>query len=732
MHPGSTLMASWRKAVRRQLPRHLPLLLLALALSSLFVWHDIGHGGYFYHTHEAHNWRSAKSLALAGNLSLDQRLRLFTSISRDLDGAPVRSMYSRFPLPGYALIKLAMAPFDGATAKIFAARLLMLALLGAAMALAYAALRRITDDRWIALAATLLAFSSRPALFYADAVLTDGMMGLFAVMLVFHGMVLYAQDGRFGQLLAKTCLALLLDWHVYALLAAFIGIGLATYLLFRRKHQATPRRCDLGRPRANTNAHVATFQPSRLLALGLVAFLFGTAVLGFNLANEYATHESAGVGSESSWRQLPTVRSITKRIGWTGPGMEQRIKGGWPRFAQQQIEGVGRSFVPRIFAREDMSGAAWRGKGAAPPNGLGTVLAVFGALAVVGCLLGLFFARLAPSAKTLLLTLALFGFCWALPMRHSVAGHGFSLLFYIGVPLTVLAVGLLHGAKRAPRLSRMAAFVAVPIFIASVAETRHTVADEHVARQKEALAELDRLLAGESGKSACFAEDLWHIGSTEGETRTRMRLRFGMRTLPRLALPRCAVRDDGAVRMRSGAAYDVVVTSPVLDEGHEDPALLTPRNRFAFLYDGAVAAAPGFYSRAYRRLYAKVSTGVPVARGRFDVYLDADKLVFIREPCRIDDLAATFFVHVVPSSLDDLGRNGHASGFDNLDFSRTAIPRGEYFVDPTAPRPFIDGRCMVTKHLPNYRIANVATGQYTSEGVEIWRVSFEVDSTPSS
>ena len=720
-------MESWRKAIRRhlqqQIPRQLPLLLLALALSSLFVWHDIGHGGYLYHTHEAHNWHSAKNLALAGNLSLDQRLRLFTSISRDLDGMPVRSMYSRFPLGGTALIKLATAPFDGATAKIFAARLLMLALLGAAMALAYAALRRITGDRWIALTATLLAFSSRPALFYADAVLTEGMMGLFAVMLVFHGMVLCTQDGRFGQLLAKTCLALLLDWHVYALLAAFIGIGLATYL-----PNVMRRRDPKPVPRSNIPA-------SRLLALAIVALLFGTAVLGFNLANEYATHEGSAIhGSDrkSGWRSLPSVRSITKRIGWTGHGMEQRIQGGWPRFAHQQIEGVGRSFVPRIFAREDMSGAAWRGKGAAPPNGPGTVLAVFGALAVAGCLLGLFFARLAPSAKTLLLTLALFGFCWALPMRHSVAGHGFSLLFYIGVPLTLLAVGLLHGAKLAPRLSRMAGVVAVPIFIASVAETRHAVSDEHLARQKEALAELDGLLGGNSDKSACFAEDLWHIGSTEGRREREMRLRFGMRMLPRLALPRCAVRDDGAVKMGSGAAYDFVVTSPALDEGHEDPALLTPRNRFVFLYDGAVAAAPAFYSRAYRRMHAKVSAGIPVARGRFDVYMDGDKLVFIREPCRIDDLAATFFVHVVPSSLNDLGRNGRASGFDNLDFSRAAIPRGEYFVDPVAPRPFIDGRCMVTKRLPNYRIANVATGQYTSEGVEIWRVSFAVDTNRSS
>ena len=51
------------------------------------------------------------------------------------------------------------------------------------------------------------------------------MMDLFGVMLTFHGMVVFVQEGRFRQLLVKTCVALLIGWHVYAFLLPFIALG---------------------------------------------------------------------------------------------------------------------------------------------------------------------------------------------------------------------------------------------------------------------------------------------------------------------------------------------------------------------------------------------------------------------------------------------------------------------------------------------------------------------------
>ena len=50
--------------------------------------------------------------------------------------------------------------------------------------------------------------------------------------------------------------------------------------------------------------------------------------------------------------------------------------------------------------------------------------------------------------KTLLATLALFGFCWTLMARQQVAFHNFEGIYYIGIPLTLSALILLFIRKR--------------------------------------------------------------------------------------------------------------------------------------------------------------------------------------------------------------------------------------------------------------------------------------------
>ncbi len=104
--------------------------------------------------------------------------------------------------------------------------------------LACLSLCRLTTDRWIALIASLLAFSSYYLLYYNDMIATENGLSLFGVLLTFHGMVLFAQEGRFRQLLVKACAALLLGWHVYALLLPFIVLGMASELNRARRTTA--------------------------------------------------------------------------------------------------------------------------------------------------------------------------------------------------------------------------------------------------------------------------------------------------------------------------------------------------------------------------------------------------------------------------------------------------------------------------------------------------------------
>ena len=207
-----------------------PLALLLLALSAVFVF---GHDRSQFYRKGHHNI-SIQTLEIAANLSAGHGFLQFRSRSLDHSGEPGYVLYNRFPIGSAALVRLAILPFgDDAPMAIRSARLLMLAFFAAAAAFAYLALARLLGDRRIALAATLLAFSSFQLLFYSDMVSPE-VAGLFGVMLVFHGMVLFEQEGRLRQLLARTAAAVLLDWHVAGLIAAFVLLGLGAELLRRR------------------------------------------------------------------------------------------------------------------------------------------------------------------------------------------------------------------------------------------------------------------------------------------------------------------------------------------------------------------------------------------------------------------------------------------------------------------------------------------------------------------
>ena len=149
----------------------LPLLLLLSALSTVFLFgNDRGH---FYRPGH-HNAVSANYLAVAVNLSLEHNLLGFEYQTLDKDGAPSYLPYNRFPLGGYALIKLAILPFgNDFSAQIYAARMVFLLFFAASAALAYLSFCRLTTDRWIALTATLLAFSSYYLLYYNDMIATE-------------------------------------------------------------------------------------------------------------------------------------------------------------------------------------------------------------------------------------------------------------------------------------------------------------------------------------------------------------------------------------------------------------------------------------------------------------------------------------------------------------------------------------------------------------------------------
>ena len=683
----------------------LTLWLLLLALSTLFLC-NLDKGSFY--RPGSPNWNTAKNLAIAENLSPHHRFRLSPGLRPGPGGAPAYELYGRFPVGGYALVKLAILPFgNDLSARILAARMLMLLLFSGAALLAFHSLARVTSRRWVALAATLTAFSSYYMLWYGNAVSVEYSVDLFAVMLVFHGMVVFVQEGRFRQLLARTFVALLLGWHVYAFLLPFLVLGLAREAVRAWKHGTAvwPRVRSAG----------AAVLRSRYTALGLASLLFGAAVLGFNFANEYTAFRG-----ETPVTELPSFQSMLRRTTGVGQDPDTSFHSrGWLRFLREQFYRVRVASVPLVLA--DWGGDLRRVFPLVPSSASGLsgpelsvyLLSLLMAVAASAVAVRLARSLLSRRHCMLLAVLALSGFFWALPMRHNVADHPHETLYYVGVPLVAYSLLLLYVHRRWGRGPVVGLAVAALLaFVVSVfrMDGRWRPDARAAEVQRTAMAELGAIRETTRGKVVMVP------GSVEPEWSGQfMQRNYGsdyewryylagsvltqfpdLRRLPHL-YPADPRDPAGSVLAQSldveaaARAADFIVT---LDRVESD-ALLTPGNQRVFLYG---SAGIDDLLELYRAAYQRVASGEPAARSRFDVYLGDRALFHLREPCVVEDAGYSMVVEVFPEDPKDLPE----------EYERYGRNRGfRLYGHPV----LFEGKCIAVVSLPDHPISRITTGQ---------------------
>ncbi len=670
-------------------PERLTLWLLLLALSTLFLCSF--DKGYFYRP-GPNNWNTALNLTIAEHLSPGHGFRLFVGLRPGPGDAPEYKMYSRFPVGGYALIKLAILPFgNDLSASILAARMLMLLLFSAAALLAFHSLARITSRRWIALAATLAAFSSFYMLFYGDVVSVEMSVDLFAVMLVFHGMVVFVQEGRFRQLLARTCVALLLGWHVYAFLLPFLILGTASEAVRAWKDGTALWR----RVRSAAGAVLR----SRYMALGVFSVLFGAAVLGFNFANEYAAF-----GGETRVTELPSVQSMLKRTGLDQERNSKFDSVSWLIFLQQQFFRVFVASVPFVltdwgidllewFSSAPFSASVFSG----PPLWV-SLLALLMVMVASTTVVRLAGPLLARRHRMLVATLALSGFFWALPMRHNAAGNPHEALYYVGVPLVFYSLLLLYVHKRwghGPVVGL--AVAALLAFVVSTFQMNHRWRPDARAAepQQAALVEFETIRETTQGKVVLLLESVKPDWSRRGEPLRHERnyqLAGSVLTQP--------LDKEAAAR-----AADFILTRDRV----EIDALLTPGNERVFLYD---SAGMDDLMELYRTTYQRAVSGEPAARSYFDVYLGDGALFHVREPCVREDVPRGVFVEVTPEDPKDL------PGWGLPRWHRGDGSEG-FFITFRRIGVLFEGKCMAILPFPDYPVSGIRTGQ-TKAGRVLW------------
>lgn len=672
----------------------MPALLLMLGLSSLFVFQSNG-----FHPVVGLRGDTAQHLARAENLSPKHYFRIFYKLTPGTDGGTRYDLYGRFPVGGLVLFRLAMLPFEGdLSAMTTAARMLALALFFAAALLAFLALRRVVDDPWVAAAATLFALASYHILSCADTVSTEMAPDLFAVMLVFHGMVIYAQDGRFRQLVAKTCIALLIGWHVYALLLPMIALGLIDQAVASWRGQRAAGSPQVWLPRLGTSA--SALVRSRLTLLGVTALLFGTVVLGFNIVNEYTA-----LKGERPLAELPAVESMLYRTGISPTAKVDREgqhwRPPWQPFLFLQFHRLGTEMLP--FATPLPRDR----RGRLPSSGLGGGLVVgLGVVSLAGVLLALGLTNgLGRREKLLLGALALSGPCWTVAMRHHtyIPDHNHEAIFLVGVPLTAFTLALLQ--VRGPTIRRLVAVAAAAVFALSAFKVSK-LAEPTPFEVKALRAEFDAIRETTRGKTVFITspERRAPFTSVERVPTLDFYLAGGVLQYDGTQWPN---RTDYRGLAHRTRAYDFILS----DQRVEHPALLTPDNRFAFLYRGAsFDRAHDFHLPQYRREHAAVTAHEPTARAEFDVYWRDGRLAYLKTPCTEEDTQGIFFLHVVGEEPD--GRP--TADFENLDFRFG--DRGVAF----------DGKCLALVDLPDHPIASLATGRYLpGEDGTIWRADLQ-------
>ena len=654
LSPQETPPTFARRLAAAQRQAWLPPALLLFALSSVFLFS--GDRSHFYREH-SHNILSAERLAIAENLSIKHHFLMFTAQTLDSDGNTVYIPYNRFPIGGHALIKLAILPFGGdLSAQVYVARTLMLLFFAAAAVLAYLSLCHLISSRWIALTSTLLAFSSPYFLYYNDAIVPDISMSMFAVLMVFHGMAIFEQEGRFLQLLLKACAALLLGWHVYALLLPFIAFGLIRELINARSSGSIPSSA------LRQLKHAArSLMRSRYLTLGIVALLFGISMLTINFTNEYFA-----LNRETPLTKTPSFTSMVNRIGIGQSYFKRRHADylAWPAFPERQFYRIGMMSLPYAFSSPFVEQRI-----DAPPR----LFVILGIAALGASLIGLLFVR---RYKILLASLALSGFCWALPMRYNVAypWHSHEAVFYIGVVLTLFTLGLLCLRRLSgKRFVAALSIVALLLFVFSTLR----------------MAQLNNPNQTDELHQAVIADFESIRNMTDGKViQVNAMPRFLKRVRNLIAYylsGRIIISGDETVP--SERTPDLVVTS----ERAAGLTSLTPQNRMAFLYEW----------NAYQRYINETieQAGEPLIRSDFDVYLNDNTLIYVKDACREGDISEWFFLALYPSDQNDLPDERRQHGFDNLDFR---------FQDQAVRR---NERCIAITSMPDYDITRIYTGQ---------------------
>lgn len=626
---------------------------------------------------------SAAVLARAANLSREYDFALFTRLAPG-EGGEVRRVGSPgVPLGGPALFGVALAAAGrDLRAQVTAARGLALSLLLGAALLAYRSLRKLSENRWLAVGATLGALS----LLLATGTATGpgpatlaGAAEAFGALLLFHALVVFVREGRFRQLVVSAGAALLLTFSAYALLAAFLALWLGLHLREARARRGAgngaggepggtaggpaPAGEAAGGGRGDPGIPVPAFG-RRGAGLALAGLLFGAAFVGIEAANAAAAFPGEADPAASGASPAAPGGALV--------GPEDGREGTSTKDDAGPIPGFG-GFGPLFLALVCLAGA-----GLSRHRLCLLPLAVWGASALL------------------------------LPLRFPDGGWAGASPFGVGLVLSVLALLALRRLAGERALPVAAGVAAVAALVALVGGARPAGAGYGAGGTAPEVRGREEI----EGRVVRDFEEIRRV------LRRRPEAKSVFLAGPALDRVRVSGRDAAdwylagtiftADEARRGLAEFVIEAGRRSERG-----LLTPGNRELFLHhrealDGELARRIG-------------EAGPPRAVGDFAVHLHESRqgsrrellLLYVRDECRPEDLEPQVILHLDPVEKERLPPHRRQWGFDNLSFRFRdhAWSLGE--------------PCVAGARLPDYPVRRIVTGQFRRSEFgfeEVWRV----------
>ena len=124
-----------------------------------------------------------------------------------------------------------------------------------------------------------------------------------------------------------------------------------------------------------------------------------------------------------------------------------------------------------------------------------------------------------------------------------------------------------------------------------------------------------------------------------------------------------AVLEDAAATAGTATA-GATTTTGITGTATTPTAPMTPDVPTLRQPTGLAAAPPAVDLPALRDKYAALDTAELLAQGDFNLYLGSGELIYAREQCAEADTAATFFLHLIPATVNDLPAERQAHRYE--------------------------------------------------------------------